>query len=345
MKASWFWLLKLMVDFIELKERKDMAKNKKKYSKSLKKELDKAVEELKEVDEALKKENKKRSSATKNKVHYKIFKVEIDESGKSNKKTLKKFWAKDDKAAYAFLKKWKKQNAGKYNVDECYYSTTGYYIGNKLDENGNVKHYDSLDEMIEGDKNGLSLCKKIAEALVCPFEVLWHKIAFFVYGAKNLSYYAKNKHSMNEHWSLDMHILDDLRFNIPKLLNDRVSTPTRFYEEARMTTHKDEKNFDFEKSLKDNPMFSDEETSLAEKLWNSQLEKLLLDIKLYDFYSNFGIPRYENEPDFYETWKNTLPYKPGTLKELDFAKLRALENKHWNAIWNWIKENGRDLWD
>lgn len=319
--------------------------NKKKYKKTFKKEFDKALEEFKEVNEALKREDKKnKSGANKNKIHYKIFKLEKDESGSSKQKTLKKFWAKDDKVAYAYLKKWKKDNSGKHNVDECYYSTTGYYIGSKLDENGNVKHYDSMAELLENDRLEMPIWKKILEALACPFEVLWYKISYFVDCVKNLHHYAKFKHSRNEHWSLDTHILDDLRFNIPKLLDNRVSTPIRFYEKARVELNKDDKNFDLEKSLKSSSNFSDEETKLAIRLWNDQLEHVLLDVKLYDFYSNFGILN-NGDTEFYEVWKDTLPYKPGTLNELDFSKLKALENKHWNAIWNWIKENGRDLWD
>lgn len=330
-----------MVDF---KKGKNMA-NKKKYKKTFKKEFDKALEEFKEVNEALKREDKKnKSGANKNKIHYKIFKLEKDESGTSKQKTLKKFWAENDKVAYAYLKKWKKDNSGKHNVDECYYSTTGCYIGSKLDENGNVKHYDSMAELLENDRFEMPIWKKILEALACPFEVLWYKISYFVDCVKNLHHYAKFKHSRNEHWSLDTHILDDLRFNIPKLLDNRVSTPIRFYEKARVELNKDDKNFDLEKSLKSSSNFSDEETKLAIRLWNDQLEHVLLDVKLYDFYSNFGILN-NGDTEFYEVWKDTLPYKPGTLNELDFSKLKALENKHWNAIWNWIKENGRDLWD
>lgn len=302
------------------------------------KNIDKETRDMAEVSDALKKEG---ASQPKDKTHYKIYRVEVDEkTGKKKHITMTKFWAKDDDEAYAELKKYQKVANKAYTY---YYSTTGYYVGNELDKDGKVKRFDSMREMMEDWHSRESTFTKVKDAVLWPFERAWDRAKdFFWYGAKDLLFWLKHHHNRSESWSLDYHLVEDLIFNIPRLIKDKSGVPTSFCYRARKELHKDDSSFDADKSFEENPNSDSKEMELATKLWNEELEKCLLYAKLWDFYHNFGITEDE---EFEKTWKKTIPYKPGTCEEIDYLKLQELENRNWNSLWNWIKEYGRNLWD
>lgn len=299
---------------------------------------DTEVENAKKLNEALKREREKEP---KDKIHYKIFRVEKDEkTGKENKITMTKFWAKNDDEAQEELRKYKKVANKEYTY---YYGTTGYYVGNTLDDKGNVRKYDSFEEMMEADHEKESFFSKIWDSISLEASCLWSKIKdFWWYGAKDLIFWLKTKHNRNESWSLDCHLLDDIIFNLPLLIKNKNGVPTKFCCKARAELNKNDPSFDLEKSFEKNPSSDEKEMELAEKLWNEELEKGLLYAKLYQFYSDYGITEDE---EFEKKWKSTIPYKPGTYNDIDYIKLVELEDKYWNSLWNWIKENGRNLWD
>ncbi len=302
------------------------------------------AEDLKSVSEALKKEHAKQP---KGKTHYKIFRVERDpKSGKEKKITMIKFWAKDDREAYEELKKYRKAANKAYTY---YFGTTGYYVGSKLDENGNVKRYDDHEEMIEDwKKESHSLLQKVVDVVMWPFELVHDKMSDFLTCLKNTCFFFKTGHSRQESWSLDSHLVNDLIFNIPLLLKNKHGVPGEFCVKARAELHKTERGFDVEKSFEKNPNSSDEELKLAEEMWNEDLEKGLLYAKLYSFYSSYGIFSGDEWPDakkFESEWKKTIPHVPGMYNRVDYVKLSALTNKYWNSLWNWVKDNGRNLWD
>lgn len=301
------------------------------------------AEDLRSVSEALKKE---RAKWPKGKTHYKIFRVEKDpKTDKEKKITMIKFWAKDNHEAYEELKKYRKVANKDYTY---YFDTTGYYVGSKLDDNGNVKRYDDHEEMIEDWKEADSLLEKIVNVMTWPFEAMNDKFSCFLSWLKDTCFFFKTKHSRQESWSLDYHLVDDLIFNIPLLLKSKHGVPIEFCMKARTELHKSERGFDAKKSFEKNPSPSDEEIKLAEDMWNKELEKGLLYAKLYSFYSNYGIFSGDEWPDakkFESEWKKTIPYVPGMYNRVDYMKLSALTNKYWNSLWNWVKDNGRNLYD
>jgi hypothetical protein len=86
---------------------------------------------------------------------------------------------------------------------------------------------------------------------------------------------------------------------------------------------------------------------LASKEWKRELLELRNNIMLYLYYDNCGII---DENDYKmiaidSVYRKTIPYKPGTYKEINYIKLSKLQKKYWNKIWNWIKEYGESLWD
>ena len=258
---------------------------------------------------------------------------------------MTKFWAKDDHEAYEELKKYRKVANKAYTY---YFGTTGYYISNKLDESGKIKRYDDHEEMLEAWRSEQSMVSKIKDAMAWPFERALDKIKDAWWRLCDTFYFLKNNHKRNESWSLDYHLVDDIIYNIPLLIKYKHGVPTEFCMKARAEIHKGEKNFDLGKSFEKNPTSNDKEMELADKMWNEELERGLLYAKLYTFYHEFGHLDEDAWPDckkFEKDWTKTIPHVPGTYHEIDFMKLRALENKYWNSLWNWIKDNGRNLWD
>lgn len=299
--------------------------------------------ESSKLKEALKAENEK---TPKDKVHYKIFRVEKDEkTGEEKKITMIKFWAKNNDEAYEELKKYCKIANKEYTY---YFGTTGNYIGNKLSKSGKVMRYDSFEEMMEAEKEAQPFFKKMLEDICFRAWRIWDWMKDIKYKTSDLFYLVRNKHQRNESWSLDYHLIDDLIYNLPILIKNKMGIPTQFCTKARSQLNKDNQDFDLDKSLAENPNPTDEESKLAEEMWNEELEKGLLYAKLYKFYSNYGIVDNENDLEeraFLEKWSKTIPKVPGTYNEIDYVKLHALEDKYWNSLWNWIKDNGRNLWD
>lgn len=305
--------------------------------------VSKEADEMKSVSEALKKEKVREP---KGKTHYKIFRIEKDpKTCEETKITMTKFWAKNDQEAYEELKKYKRIANKAYTY---YFGTTGNYIGNKLGKDGKLKRYDDHDEMMKAWKAEEPMTTKIKDAILCPFERIWDKAKDFRWWLSDMCFFFKNNHQRNESWSLDYHMINDIIFNLPILIKNKHGVPTEFCAKARAELHKEDKKFNLEKSFEENPNSDEKEMKLADKMWSEELERGLLYAKLYSFYTSFGKldkDAWEDSEKFEEEWAKTIPYVPGTYHEIDYRKLYALENKYWNSLWNWIKDNGRNLWD
>lgn len=295
------------------------------------------ISTAKKIHEALAEEKK---NEPKGMVHYRFFRVEKDEkTGEEKKITMKKFWAKDDAAAYEELKKYRKLANKAYTY---YFGTTGNYIGNSLDKNGKVKRYDSLKEMLDEEENEKTPIARLKDKIVFNLHILIDKTKDIWYKLSDCHFLLKTKHNRNEHWSLDYHIVDDLIFNIPILMKDKCGVPVQFCIKARKELNKNKKDFDAEASFSKNPDSSDKEIELAAKMLNEELEKGLLYAKLWKFYSSYGL---DCDEDFKQKWDHTIPYVPGTYDKIDYAKLASLEKRCWNSLWNWFKDNGHYIAD
>ena len=78
-----------------------------------------------------------------------------------------------------------------------------------------------------------------------------------------------------------------------------------------------------------------------------ELEKLLLYVRLYNYYEGYGIINKWNRDEvaIHEKYGKTLPYLKGTYFELDYRKLRKLCDKYWNLWITQYRKIGRSLWD
>lgn len=193
--------------------------------------------------------------------------------------------------------------------------------------------YDNMKDMMRNRNRGL-------------FETLWYffsitipsKLLYFWFEIKNIFSYMRTGHSIGEYWSIDYHILEDLKYNLPILIENHVGYPSFIAENARKQL-----------GIVDNKINeqNDKESELALKMWEDDLKFLLENVLLYEYYESFGIVSNDDKQmvEIDKKYRHTLPYKEGTNKELDYAKLYELSQSNWNNIWDWMKEKGQALWD
>ena len=86
---------------------------------------------------------------------------------------------------------------------------------------------------------------------------------------------------------------------------------------------------------------------LAVALWTAELKKLDLYVKLYRFYKDHGLidKKCPEEVEIERKYARTIPYIPGTLQQIDYAKIKKLEDRYWRLWTSQFQRIGRDLWD
>lgn len=282
-------------------------------------------EQFDKLREALEKEN---ADAPKCKARFRIFRVERDPvSGESKQITCLRFWAASDAEACEKLEEWKKSVAGKRY--EWYYGCGEMFVGSTLAENGAVKRYDSLEDMVRAERAGEPAWKRAVEAVCAWFEAVkdaFHELAFDISDALH---WLKRKHSRREAWDVGAHMVDDLVYNIKRLKASARDAPSRFLDEARA-----ECGGDYDAALE-----------AAASKWNRELDRGLAYARTWKLHFSFGKidENDEDEAEALEAMGSVVPTKRGTLDEIDYEKNSFLEQKAWNSLWNWVKANGRDL--
>ena len=279
------------------------------------------------------------------KEHYKIFYK--DQSG--NKITVFDFWAENKDKARDELEvyKMKKRLVDPDDAREYFYSGVGGWISDL--GNGMEEEFDDMESMMHRDMSTESVWEKI-----CDFfrSAKWwlrdmkYAFADFWFWYRHYDKRTNKSHMRSESWNLDSTLLDMLEFNIPIIIEDKNGVPNDFCVMARKKLHENDENFDIEKSLRANPNSNDEELKLAEEMWNEELGRCLLHIRLYRYYSDHGMVD-ASEKEYVEIdkqYKDTIPYVPGTDKEIDYLKISGMIQREWNAIWDWWKKYGQMCW-
>ena len=252
--------------------------------------------------------------------------------------TMTKFYAKNDKDAYAYLQEYKRLANKAY---EYYYDICSHYV--VVDKDGKRHEFDCLEDKWNYEDKQTTWYKTLFEKIMFELEYYftdvpkhgWHWL-------RNNVYLFKNKHNYGEYWSIDCHILDDLKWNIPILNKHSHGISWQYLDKAVKEIHKDEKDFDINEWNKINHDYTDKEEKLAVKYQKESRNELLKYIKLYEFYRDTGVT---DDIEFDKKWHHTLPVKKGTYDNFDYKKLDALQEKYWNKIWEWMRNNGNTLWD
>lgn len=313
-------------------------------------ELEEAIfEASQEAAEIRKAEQKEKEAAMKSKKpnrfthnRYRIFRVEVDpKTKKETQITMKKFWAKTNAEAQEELKKYIKIANKQYKY---YWGTAENYV----DYDSKTKKkvcYDTMEDMHQAWEKR----RKWYSELWFNITYYFSKVTDLRYTVKDIWYWFRTKHNRSESWSLDSHIVEDILHNVPIMIKNLHGWPSYFSLEALKEKHKNDPKFDVEKALTANPNLCWEEKcdERALELWKEKLNELLLCTRLFVYYDNYGIV-HEKDVEMNEIakkYKSTIPYVPGTYKQIDYVKLDKLTTKNWNKIWDWIRVYGRNLWD
>lgn len=280
--------------------------------------------------------------------YYKIFRLVGKNRSKPRKATVYKFWAKSRRAALSILKEYSADHPG----ETFYYSTSGYYTGPDGCRHDDFDDLFSVsggkrekDKLAEARRKFADERKRLHESIRTFFRSLKPKDAHlrgmvddFRFFARNYDTLSGKSHQRREVWNLDNAVLDILDFNLPRLAKRHSGAPNDFCEKARRRL-KEARSPDGNVSKKT--------MELADRLWREEIGKLHLYVRLYRFYAGFCLVdrRNPSESEFFERHKHTIPYLPGTFKELDYAKLAKLEERYWRLWIDQFRKIGRSLWD
>lgn len=247
-----------------------------------------------------------------------------------------KFYAKNDDEAYQYLKDYEKVANKKYKY---YYESWSPYV--VIGKNGKKHEYE--DCFAAWDATEKSFFQKIIDFFVFGLAFwLFDRPRDAYHWIKDKIYLLKNNHKHCEYWSLDCHILDDIKWNIPLLNKHSHGMAYPYLNRAVIETHKDEKDFDINEWNKTNHEYTDEQEKLAVKYQEESRNELLHYVKMYEFYRDHGVT---DDKEFDAKWHHTLPIKKGTFDSFKYDQLEALQKKYWNKIWEWMRVYGQTLWD
>ena len=148
-------------------------------------------------------------------------------------------------------------------------------------------------------------------------------------------------------WSIEGMITRKLLFNIPRMIKSLHGCPSKYAAEAIVKARSEQgQRITLEQAYKINA--NTEEMDMAMSMWKADLEKLILYIRLYEYYNARGIVGKEDGPEMEKIdkeYRNTLPVMPGTDNEIDYLKCEELTQKYWELYCDHWKAIGRMCWD
>ena len=166
---------------------------------------------------------------------------------------------------------------------------------------------------------------------------------------RNLKNWKKTGHSLDEYWSLEMHMLKDLKYNLKKLNENGYGINTKFIYDALEDKYSLESADEIEKRME--KIMTNSGGNEAE-----EIERLAIDhqrqtydhiahlVDLYTFYINQEIndkePTKENMTDDMHIY-----LVEGTYNMLDYKKMLDEGRKVWNEIWDLVKKYGQQMGD
>lgn len=275
------------------------------------------------------KEYKEFTELHKSESRYAIF-IENDDTPKNI------FWAKTREEAEQEVDKFKSEHS---NVS-AYYKNYDYYYVLTNDGTNDVLQYEHafFEKTIEY-KASISSLSDIIDRI---YWFIKHKLEDIKYFIKDLFYWIENyslgkgySHSRIEWYCLKGHILEDIKFNVKKLIEQLHGCPNYMVEEAK-------------EYFKDNVEFANrDEVDKGAALWKIRLTELLDLVYLYELYESYGFGYDESDEyaiKIYNKYKDTIPYYKNS-KDINYVELDKMTTECWNNICNWMMKYGQNLWD
>ena len=166
---------------------------------------------------------------------------------------------------------------------------------------------------------------------------------------RNFKHWKQTGHSLSESWSLEMHMLRDLKYNLKKLNENGYTINTKFMYDVLHDKHPGESDQEIEKRMHEIMMNSDRrEAEKVEKLaiehQRQTYDHIAHLVDLYTFYINQEIddqePTKENMTDDMH-----IHLIEGTFNMLDYKKMMDEGQKVWDEIWDLVKKYGQQMGD
>ena len=206
----------------------------------------------------------------------------------------------------------------------------------------------------------MSSCKVIRGLLWCWLKfwdnLVWYcwdnpanKLQDLWWDMRNFKNWRRYGHSLDEYWSLEMHLLKDLKYNLKKLNEEGYGINTEFIYDVLHEQHPTETQNEIENRMNQIMMNSNrEEANEVEKIavekQKATYERICHLVDLYTFYINQEIddkePTKENLTDDMHVF-----LIEGTYNMLDYKKMVEESKWVWNEIWDLVKKYGQQMGD
>ena len=166
---------------------------------------------------------------------------------------------------------------------------------------------------------------------------------------RNFKNWRDTGHSLSEHWSLELHLLRDLKYNLKKLNEEGYGINMEFMYEVLRDKHPSESAEEIERRM--NEIMMNSNRSEAEEVERLGMERqretyahIAHLVDLYTFYVNQEIDDHEpTKEDLTDDMHVFLV--EGTYNTLDSKKMLDEGNKVWNEIWDLVKKYGQQMGD
>ena len=166
---------------------------------------------------------------------------------------------------------------------------------------------------------------------------------------KRAKAWKKTGHDPQECWSLELHLLSDIRYNLKQLNENGYCLNSEFIKDVLIEEHGNDPSFNVEEELNKLYSGSCDYDKVEEKASNLQKETyahICHLVDLYEFYMNQEI----DGKDIYDHPELRTPdmvefYIEGTYDMIDYRKMVEKGKDCWNEIWDLIKKYGQQMGD
>ena len=141
-------------------------------------------------------------------------------------------------------------------------------------------------------------------------------------------------------WDIGNAMFELLEFAIPKYIKNIHGCPNYYTRKARMMLrHMSDKEVD--ESFKNEYNSTSEEVSVGIALYQTDLYKLLENIKVIKYYDSYGI----SDKDNLITLKYPIPKIKEDSELIDYNKLIELREKKMDEVFEYLRKHFDDMWD
>ena len=156
-------------------------------------------------------------------------------------------------------------------------------------------------------------------------------------------------HSPDEWWTLELHLLETLKFNLKRLNEEGMGISPEFIQEVLDEMNKGNPNYDPEKAFASYCGCGEEHEEVFDKAVQRQKDTynhIIHLIDLYTFYFNQEV----DDKDIYEHPELRTPdmrelYLEGSYDELNYKAMADRGTECWNEIWDLVKKYGQGMGD